>query len=50
MHWAEELPGVQAVGTLEIPYARIGERAVDEEGVRKLGGNLAAALSEMFRA
>ncbi|MBM3457622.1 MAG: hypothetical protein FJX77_03690 [Armatimonadetes bacterium] len=49
MHWAEELSGVEAVGTLEIPYARIGDREVTADGVRKLGGNLAVALWELLR-
>lgn len=42
--WAETLPGIRAVATLEVPYASVVGSTVTPEAARKLGSDLAIAL------
>ena len=45
MHWAEGLPGIGLVATLEFPYASVGEEQVTVETALRFGGDLANALA-----
>ena len=49
MHWAERLPGIEVVATLEFPYASVGEAEVTVETARRFGGDLANALARCLR-
>jgi hypothetical protein len=49
MHWADELPGGPAVGTLEFPYAAVGEETVTVDSARQFGADLAAAFARFLR-
>jgi len=42
--WAEELPGVWAAGTLEVPYAQVGDCVVTAATSRAFGAGLARAV------
>ncbi|MFO1094786.1 MAG: hypothetical protein U0992_15990 [Planctomycetaceae bacterium] len=49
MHWAEGLPGVRIVATLETPYATVGEAEVTVAGARQFGADLANALARYLQ-
>ena len=49
MHWAETLPGIRAVATLEFPYASINGKTVTVEHARQFGRDLAQALARDLR-
>jgi hypothetical protein len=49
MHWAETLPGVRGVATLEFPYASVAEAAVTIEHARQFGRDVASALARYLR-
>src|SRR5262249_23269722 len=42
--WAEELNGIQAAATLEVPYATVNEAEVTPDSARRFGRDLALAL------
>lgn len=47
--WGETLPGIRMTGTLEVPYASVGEETVTPEKARVLGRDLVAALVRYLR-
>lgn len=49
MHWAEGLPGVRIVATVETPYASAGEAEVTVAGARQFGADLANALARYLQ-
>jgi hypothetical protein len=49
MHWAERLPGIQCVATLEFPYASVGGETATVKRPRQFGGDLAHALARFLR-
>lgn len=48
--WAERLPEVKVVGTLEIPYASVEKEEVTPESARQLGQELAVAIERSFKS
>jgi hypothetical protein len=49
MHWADGLPGIKGVATLEFPYAVVGEETVTVDRARQFGSDLAGAIARCLR-
>ncbi len=47
--WAEQLPGLHAAATLEVPYASVRGVAITPANLRMLGRDLALAIDHCFR-
>jgi hypothetical protein len=48
--WAEDVPGIYAATSLEVPYATANGQAVTAESARALGHDLARAMRELLQA